>query len=162
MFIHLRCPLELWVRIATRAYIAWADSGGTLSTQSFWRVGPQSRLYGTSLGRSFTPCTSPPLSGQRRRRSFYLWGSRGGVPIQVPYTWVVSPGRFSLEREKTAQFVLGLHISLRVIVAIFSCAALTEAIMRALHCEHAHDLRHQTKGTTPFGNKRQKNNAENQ
>ena len=45
---------------------------------------------------------------------------------------------FTSERERAAQFVAGLRISLRSVVAPFTCATLTEAVRKALECEHAH------------------------
>ena len=47
------------------------------------------------------------------------------------------------ERERAAQFVSGLRISVRSVVATFSCATLAEAVMRALQNEHAHVSHHQ-------------------
>lgn len=56
-------------------------------------------------------------------------------------------GSFASERERATQFVSGLHISLRVVVATFSCSTVAEAVMRALENEHAHDSHNQAKGT---------------
>ena len=47
------------------------------------------------------------------------------------------------ERERAAQFVSGLRISVGSVVATFSCATLAEAVMRALQNEHAHVSHHQ-------------------
>lgn len=47
------------------------------------------------------------------------------------------PNSFSGEREQTTQFVSGLRICIRSVVATFACRTLLEVVMRALECEHA-------------------------
>lgn len=44
----------------------------------------------------------------------------------------ICPSIFLLEREKAAHFLFGLCISLRVVVATFSCATLVKVVMMAL------------------------------
>lgn len=61
-----------------------------------------------------------------------------------------APSNFSSERERAAEFVSELRISLRAMVATFSYSTLAEAVMRALECEHARDSHHQAKGTRPL------------
>ena len=57
-----------------------------------------------------------------------------------------APGGFVSERERASQFVAGLRLSIGSIVATFSCATLSEAVMRALQCEGAHVSYHQARG----------------
>ena len=57
-----------------------------------------------------------------------------------------APGCFISERERASQFVAGLRLSIGSIVAMFSCAMLSEAVMRALQCEGVHVSYHQAKG----------------
>ena len=57
-----------------------------------------------------------------------------------------APGYFVSERERASQFVVGLRLSIGSIVATFSCATLSEAVMRALQCEGAHVSYHQASG----------------
>ena len=57
-----------------------------------------------------------------------------------------APGCFASERERASQFVTGLILSIGSIVAMFSCATLSEAVMKALQCEGAHVSYHQARG----------------
>lgn len=52
------------------------------------------------------------------------------------------PGSFPSKSERAAQFVSGLHVNLRAIVARFSWFTLTEAVMRALEREHVRESHH--------------------
>ena len=57
-----------------------------------------------------------------------------------------APGCYASERERVAWFVAGLRLSIGSIVATFSCATLSEAVMRALQYEGAHVSYHQARG----------------
>lgn len=51
------------------------------------------------------------------------------------------PGSISNEFEQTAQFVVGLRIYIRFVVATIAYRTLAQAIMKALECEHAYESR---------------------
>lgn len=65
-----------------------------------------------------------------------------GVPVKVLMQERFAPGSLSSERERAAEFVPGLCISLLAVVATFFSVILAEVIMMALYCEHAHDSHH--------------------
>lgn len=52
------------------------------------------------------------------------------------------PSSFSSERVWAAQFVLGLRIHIRFVVATFAYRTLSEGVMRAVKCEHAQESHH--------------------
>lgn len=58
-----------------------------------------------------------------------------------------APGSFSGERLQVSQFVLGLRINIKSVVATFVCRTLPEAAMRALDCEHDQVPHPQTGGS---------------
>ena len=53
-----------------------------------------------------------------------------------------APGALPTEEDRVDQFVAGLRISIRSIVATLTCATLGEAAVRATECEHAHESHH--------------------
>lgn len=91
------------------------------------------------------PSISQSLFATKRRKSFYpcnklmaySWWStrRGSLPRRFKL------GSFASEREWAAHFVFGLRISIKFVVATFSCMTLGEVVMRALECKNAHEAR---------------------
>ena len=62
-----------------------------------------------------------------------------------------APGALPTEEDRVHQFVAGLRISIRSIVATLTCATLGEAAVRATEFEHAHESHHLARATGQIG-----------
>lgn len=67
-----------------------------------------------------------------------------------------TPGSFNAKREKAEKFTAGLRLSLQAVVAPFACATQTEAKMRALEVESAHERHHMAKNVGQLGGQRER------
>lgn len=69
------------------------------------------------------------------------------------------PGNISNEVERTTQFVVGLRIYIRFVVATFAYRTLAEVVMKALKCKHAHESRHQARDSGQAARQSQRKRA---
>lgn len=81
-------------------------------------------------------------------------------------TWFLTlesfaPGNFACERERIAQLVLALCVSICSVGAMLTCSRLAEEVMRILECEYAHKS-HQAKGTSQSSHQGQRNRSQDQ
>ena len=62
-----------------------------------------------------------------------------------------APEALPTEEDRVDQFVAGLRINIRSIVATLTCVTLGEAAVRATECEHAHESHHLARATGQTG-----------